>query len=70
MFGPFGEHDPRAMPPRFFRGHRALDSKTAVRADVAKQDFAVAPRHWYVDATFRCDRCGEELSLVRATPFW
>ena len=30
-----------------------------MRADTSKQDFSVCPRHWYLDAEFRCGRCGE-----------
>jgi DNA-directed RNA polymerase subunit RPC12/RpoP len=33
---------------------------TAVKADIRRQDFSVCPRHWYIDATFRCRRCGKE----------
>jgi hypothetical protein len=41
-----------------------LDYASAIRADTSKQDFTVAPRHWYLDATFTCDRCGEEYGFT------
>jgi hypothetical protein len=44
---------------------------TAVRADFRKQNYSVLPRKWYVDATFRCGRCGEEfLFSAREQQFW
>jgi hypothetical protein len=54
------------MPPHFFFGHLRLDYTSAIRADTSKQNFSVAPRHWYIDASFRCDRCGEEFCFVAA----
>ena len=56
--GGFGEHDARQMPIHLFWG-ADLDYATAVRADIAQQDFTVCPRHWYVDATLRCARCSQ-----------
>jgi hypothetical protein len=58
VFANFGEDDPRGMPPHFFFWSWSLDYTSAVRADVSKQNFSVAPRHWYVDATMPCKRCG------------
>jgi hypothetical protein len=55
----FGKHDARAMPNYLFSGARHLDYSKAVRADISKQDFSVCPRHWYVDAAFRCARCDQ-----------
>lgn len=59
----FGADDPRQMPLYFFGGFGGggvrLDYDTAVKADIAKQNYSVAPRHWYVDATMRCTDCDE-----------
>lgn len=54
----WGESDPRGMPPHFFQGTLHLEYDSAVRADVANQNYTMVPRYWYVDATMRCDRCG------------
>jgi hypothetical protein len=56
----FGDTDPKKMPRHFFWGAIAIDYSTAVRADITAQDFTVAPRHWYIDARFRCADCGSE----------
>lgn len=53
----FGEDDPCKLPGHFFYGALHIDYATAVRADISKQDYTVCPRHWYVDAAFRCPRC-------------
>jgi hypothetical protein len=66
VFGLFGESDPRGMPPHFFWRHVGLDYDSAIRADTSKQDFSVAPRHWYIDAVFRCARCGGEFCFTAA----
>jgi hypothetical protein len=54
----FGQHDPRKMPPHLFFGALHIDYSTAMHANSRAQNFSVCPRHWYVDATFRCARCG------------
>jgi len=56
----FGRTDPKKMPPHFFFDAIEIDYSTAIQADVAAQDFSVAPRHWYVDARFRCVGCKAE----------
>ena len=56
----FGETDPRKMPGHFFHGACAIDYPTAIRANTAAQDDSVCPRHWYIDARFRCAKCGED----------
>jgi len=66
VYHPFGEDNPRDMPRYFFTGHTHLDYESAIRADVSRQDFTDAPRHWYMDATFRCVRCGEEFRFTAA----
>lgn len=55
----FGETNPRQMPIHLFWGAKHLDYSTAVRASILKQNFTICPRHWYIDATFHCSRCGE-----------
>src|SRR5687768_11492239 len=61
IYEPFGADDPRKMPTHFFgcfgRGGVRLDYDTAVRADITKQNFTVAPRHWYIDVVVRCADC-------------
>lgn len=59
MFDRFGKRDPRNMPMHLFFGALNLDYSSAIRADISKQHFSVCPRYWYVDAAFRCPRCGE-----------
>ena len=58
MFNFLGIHSPIKMARHFFSKALGLDYSTAVRADTSKQDFSVYPRHWYLDATFCCFRCG------------
>lgn len=53
----FGRRDPRNMPGHLLGNALRLDYSTAARADTAKQNRGVCPRHWYVDAEFRCARC-------------
>lgn len=55
----FGNTDPALMPPHFFWGATRIAHDTAIRAEVDKQNYTVAPRHWYVDAEFICDTCGD-----------
>lgn len=67
----FGSTDPRKMPPHFFWGALQLDHATAIRADIDAQDFTVTPRHWYVDARFRCKACGADfLWSAREQKVW
>lgn len=56
----FGKADPREMPYYFFPGALHIDYSTAARAEITAQDYSVAPRHWYIDATFQCAECGCE----------
>ena len=67
----FGDTDPKKMPAHLFGDVRTMNYASAVRADVTKQDFTVCPRHWYVDAVFRCIDCGSDF-LFSATEqrFW
>jgi Probable zinc-ribbon domain len=59
MLNGFGKNDPHEMPEYLFSGALHIDYSTAVRADIANQDFTVCPRHWYIDAAFRCPRCNQ-----------
>jgi hypothetical protein len=56
----FGKADPREMPFYFFPGALHIDYSTAARAEITAQDYIVAPRHWYIDATFQCVDCSAE----------
>jgi hypothetical protein len=62
----FGSSDPKAMPGHLFRGAKRLDYSSAIRANVAVQDYTVCPRHWYVDATFLCEACKREFNWTAA----
>jgi hypothetical protein len=35
-----------------------------VKADISKQNFSICPRHWYIDATFRCAQCGRDFCFT------
>lgn len=52
--------NPKDMPPHFFWRTLGMDYSTAIRANIAVQDYSVRPRHWYIDARFRCVECGTE----------
>jgi hypothetical protein len=69
--GVFGNTDPKKMPLHLFHGVVSIDYGTAVRAQVAKQDYTVCPRHWYIDATFKCIDCGNDfLFSTDEQRFW
>jgi hypothetical protein len=71
VFDDFGKSDSRKMPAYLFSGSLHVYHLTAVKADISRQDFSVCPRHWYIDATFRCRRCGQEfLFSVDEQKFW
>jgi thiol-disulfide isomerase/thioredoxin len=53
----YGINDSRKMPKHFFFNAIRLDHSTAIQADTEKQDYTVCPRHWYVDAYFKCKGC-------------
>lgn len=53
----FGRSDPKLMPRHLFHNALSLDYETAIRADIKRQNYSVCPRHWYLDAQFRCSRC-------------
>ena len=56
----FGSTDPKKMPLHHFYGAQEIDYATAIRANTTVQDCSVCPRHWYIDARFRCADCGAE----------
>lgn len=58
----FGSTDPRKMPAHFFSGAKFIDYGSAIQADTSKQDFSVAPRHWYIDCDFHCAECRREFT--------
>lgn len=67
----FGEHDSRRMPSYLFADGAHLAHDRAVRADIAKQNYSVCPRHWYVDATICCVGCGNDyVFTIDEQRFW
>jgi hypothetical protein len=62
----FGFDDPREMPVHFFYRCLSVDYRTAVRANTAKQNRSICPRHWYVDIVYPCGRCGERFIFTAA----
>ncbi|MDA1165733.1 MAG: zinc-ribbon domain containing protein [Planctomycetota bacterium] len=58
----FGSTSPELMPPHFFMcgTYVSLDYGNVLRADIDRQNYTVAPRHWYVDTTIVCRDCGAE----------
>lgn len=56
----FGSTDPKKMPGHLFYDALDIDYATAIRANVAVQYCSVCPRHWYIDARFRCSECRAE----------
>lgn len=53
----FGSTDPKLMPKHLFFGCLELRYHTAVRGNPERQNYSVCPRHWYIDAVFRCKKC-------------
>lgn len=62
----FGDTDPKLMPRHLFGGAYQLDYASAIRGNPAKQNFSVCPRHWYLDAIFKCDMCRENFTWSAA----
>lgn len=62
----FGKTSSVNMPEHFFWQCLHLDHDSAVRADVSRQNYSVCPRHWYVDATFKCSRCSKIFCFTAA----
>ena len=69
--GLFGENNPKRMPSHLFFGSRRMDYGSAQRADISRQNYSVCPRHWYVDATFSCQDCGNVFTFSASEQrFW
>ena len=62
----FGETSSANMPRHFFWECLHLNHDSAIRADVSRQNYSVCPRHWYVDATFKCTRCSDTFCFTAA----
>jgi hypothetical protein len=62
----FGRDKPRDMPGHLFHRSLRIHYETAVRANPENQNCSICPRFWYIDATFRCDRCGAEFLFSAA----
>jgi hypothetical protein len=60
----FNKDDPRNMPEWLFPRALRLDYTTVIRAEVAKQNYSILPRFWYIDATVVCVRCGKEFCFT------
>jgi len=58
----FGNTDPKRMPKHFLWNAISVDYKSAMRASIDKQNYSVCPRHWYIDAVFKCVGCGESFT--------
>jgi hypothetical protein len=58
----FGSSHPKKMPGYFFHRALHLSYKSAKRASVQNQNYSVAPRHWYIDADFKCEACLKEFT--------
>lgn len=70
-FDSFGDTDPRLMPAHLFWDCLHLDYSSAVRADITRQNYTVCPRHWYISATFKCEKCGNSFEFTAEEQrFW
>lgn len=58
----FGDTDPKKMPEHFFFDALFINYKVVIPATIEKQDFTVAPRHWYIDAVFKCRKCKDNFT--------
>ena len=67
----FGDTDPKKMPSHLWGDLRSMDYSTAVKADTTKQNFTVCPRHWFIDAVYRCADCATDfLFSAKEQKFW
>ena len=53
----FGDTSAKKMPDHLFYGASHVDYESAIKADVSQQNAATCPRHWYADATIKCELC-------------
>jgi allantoicase len=64
-----GDVDVKHYPTFFFWNVLRMDFSTAIRAEnVEEQNFSRgyhAPRCWFIDAWFRCERCKEEFCWTK-----
>ena len=58
----FGNTDPKRVPRHLFFRALSVHHETAVRANIEKQNYSVCPRHWYMDADFECEACGQKFT--------
>jgi hypothetical protein len=62
--------DPCLMPAHLFHC-LSLDYSSAVRADITRQNYSMHPRHWYINAAYKCTKCGDNfLFTVEEQLFW
>jgi len=67
----FGNTDSRKIPEHLFWGAIYLDHDTAIRGNPEKQNYSVCPRHWYIDAVFKCEGCRQEFTwMAREQKVW
>ena len=66
-----GNTDSRKMPEHLFWGAIYLDHDTAIPGNPEKQNYSVCPRHWYIDADFKCEGCDKEFTwMAREQKAW
>ncbi len=58
----FGEESPQNMPEHMFYGALYVDYDTAIRGRPELQNFSVCPRHWYIDAVYKCLDCKKKFT--------
>src|SRR4051812_24513214 len=52
------------MPAHFWGDRPPDDYRSAIRADISKQNYTVAPRFWYVDVSSKCCRCRQDFRFT------
>lgn len=62
----FGSDHPHGVPMHFFHQAVRMDYEAAEPANISKQDYSVAPRHWYIDADFICQRCSRVFTWTKS----
>lgn len=53
----FGESNSRNMPKHLFSGALYLNHDSAIQGNPENQNYSVCPRHWYIEADFKCKGC-------------
>lgn len=65
------QEDPHETAKWHFTDALSINYNTAERANVAKQNCGVCPRHWYFDAIYKCKACGIEFTFsAKEQRFW